>query len=80
MSPLVEVRFPQLSQAEPDKAGVVATWFVEEGETVGAGQLIAEVQMDKVSAEVSSPAGGVVHRVVAEQEPLHQGQVIATVG
>lgn len=76
---MVEVHFPQLSQEEPDKEGIVATWFVAGGETVGVGQLLAEVQMDKVSVEVSSPAGGVVHLAVAEQEPLRQGQLIATV-
>ena len=76
----MDVTFPQLSEAEPDKEGVVATWFVAEGETVTAGQLVAEVQMDKVSVEVYSPADGLVHLAVAEQVPVRQGQVIATVG
>ena len=76
---MVDVPFPQLSQAEPDKEGVVATWFVAEGDTVVEGQLLAEVQMDKVSVEVSAPAGGVVHLAVAEQVPVHQGQLVATV-
>lgn len=76
---MVDVAFPQLSQAEPDKEGIIATWFVADGETVVAGQLLAEVQVDKVSAEVASPAGGVVHLAVGEQVPLRQGQVIATV-
>ena len=76
---MVDVPFPELSHDEPDREGIVATWFVAEGETIVAGQLVAEVQMDKVSAEVSSPAGGVVHLSVAEQVPLRQGQVIATV-
>lgn len=35
--------------------------------------------MDKVSVEVSSPVSGVVHLAVAEQVPLREGQVIATV-
>jgi pyruvate/2-oxoglutarate dehydrogenase complex dihydrolipoamide acyltransferase (E2) component len=76
----MDITFPQLSEAEPDKEGVVATWFVAEGETVTAGQLVAEVQMDKVSVEVYSPADGLVHLAVAEQVPVRQGQVIATVG
>ncbi|MDA8075619.1 MAG: lipoyl domain-containing protein [Actinomycetota bacterium] len=77
---MMDITFPQLSEAEPDKEGVVATWFVAEGETVTAGQLVAEVQMDKVSVEVYSPADGLVHLAVAEQVPVRQGQVIATVG
>ncbi|MDA8072361.1 MAG: lipoyl domain-containing protein [Actinomycetota bacterium] len=76
---MVDVRFPQLSDSEPDAEGIVATWFVAEGETVGTGQLVAEVQVDKASAEVIAPAGGVVHLAVAEGEPLHQGHVIATI-
>ena len=77
---MIDVAFPELSEAEPDKEGIVATWFVAEGETVTAGQLVAEVQMDKVSVEVYSPADGLVHLAVAEQVPVRQGQVIATVG
>lgn len=76
---MADVAFPHLSEQEPDKEGIVATWFVAEGETVAPGQLLAEVQMDKVSVEVTSPAAGVVRLKVAEQEPLQQGQVIATV-
>ena len=76
----MDVTFPQLSEAEPDKEGIVATWFVADGETVATGQLLAEVQMDKVSVEVYSPADGVVHLAAAEQAPLRQGQVIATIG
>jgi pyruvate/2-oxoglutarate dehydrogenase complex dihydrolipoamide acyltransferase (E2) component len=77
---VIDVAFPQLFAAEPDKEGVVATWFVADGETVSAGQLLAEVQMDKVSFEVDSPAGGVVRLEVGEQVPVRQGQIIATVG
>ncbi len=77
---MIDVAFPELSREEPDKEGVVATWFVEEGENVVAGQLLAEVQMDKVSVEVHSPVDGVVRLAVAEQVPVRQGQVIATVG
>ncbi len=77
---MIDVLFPDLSRTEPDKEGVVATWFVGDGETVASGQLLAEAQMDKVSVEVYSPADGVVHLTVAEQVPVRQGQVIATVG
>lgn len=76
----MDVPFPLLSRAEPDKEGIVATWFVADGETVAAGQLLAEVQMEKVSVEIDAPIGGTVHLAVAEQVPLRQGQVIATVG
>ncbi len=76
---MTEVRFPALSQDRPDAEGVVATWFVQDGQVVTAGQLLAEVQVDKVSEEVPAPADGVVHLRVAEGAAATQGAVIATV-
>lgn len=75
----VDVVFPELSQEEPDMEGVLATWFVADGETVKAGQLIAEVQVEKVSADVEAPAAGVVGLVVAEQAAVRQGELIARI-
>lgn len=77
---MTDIRFPPLSTDEPDKEGVVATWFVLDGEAVQAGQLLAEVQMDKVSFEVEAPSDGSVRLLVPEGAPVHQGDVIATVG
>lgn len=74
-----QVDFPVLSEREPAKEGVLATWFVADGERVAAGQLIAEVQVDKVSAEVEAPCAGVVSLSVREQEVVRQGQVIGTI-
>ena len=42
-------------------------------------QVLAEVQVDKVSAEVPSPADGVVHLLVPEEAEVAQGTLIATV-
>ncbi|HEX2810568.1 MAG TPA: lipoyl domain-containing protein [Kineosporiaceae bacterium] len=52
---MVDVRFPTLSTRDPDAEGVVAAWFVRDGERVAADQLVAEVQVDKVSMEVPAP-------------------------
>ena len=49
---MTEVRFPNLSKDRPTAEGVVSTWFVTEGQTVSEGQLLSEVQVDKVSVEV----------------------------
>ena len=73
------VLFPPLSKETPDAEGVLATWFVSEGSTVVADQLLAEVQVDKVAAEVPAPAAGVVHRLVAEEATVRQGSVIARI-
>ncbi len=42
-------------------------------------QLLAEVQVDKVAAEVPAPVGGVVHLLVAEDEVVRQGAPIARI-
>jgi pyruvate/2-oxoglutarate dehydrogenase complex dihydrolipoamide acyltransferase (E2) component len=73
------VPFPALSKERPDAEGVLATWFVTDGATVTADQLLAEVQVDKVSAEVPAPVGGVVHLLVAEEATVTQGSPIARI-
>ncbi len=76
---MTDVLFPALSKETPDAEGVLATWFVSEGSTVAADQLLAEVQVDKVSAEVTAPAGGVVHLLAKEEEAVRQGVPIARI-
>ncbi|MGZ4427034.1 MAG: lipoyl domain-containing protein [Nocardioidaceae bacterium] len=76
---MTDVLFPPLSKETPDAEGVLATWFVTEGATVAADQLLAEVQVDKVAAEVPAPAGGVVHLLVAEEAAVRQGTPIARI-
>lgn len=74
-----EVRFPMMSDDEPDAEGVVGTWFVNHGEAVVAGQVIAEVQLEKVSQDIEAPAAGVLHQIVAEGVGARQGDVLATI-
>jgi len=76
---MTDVPFPALSKETPDAEGVLATWFVSDGATVTADQLLAEVQVDKVSAEVPAPVAGVVRLLVAEEETVTQGSPIARI-
>jgi pyruvate/2-oxoglutarate dehydrogenase complex dihydrolipoamide acyltransferase (E2) component len=76
---MTDVAFPALSKETPDAEGVLATWFVSDGATVTADQLLAEVQVEKVSAEVAAPVGGVVHLLVAEEATVKQGSPIARI-
>jgi pyruvate/2-oxoglutarate dehydrogenase complex dihydrolipoamide acyltransferase (E2) component len=77
---MTEVLFPVLSRERPEADGVVATWFVTDGQVVTAGQLLAEIQVDKVSQEVAAPVDGVVHILAAEGNPVPQGSAIARIG
>ena len=76
---MTDVLFPALSKESPHAVGVLATWFVPEGATVSASQLIAEVQVDKVAAEVVAPVAGVVHLLVDEEASVVQGAPIARI-
>jgi pyruvate/2-oxoglutarate dehydrogenase complex dihydrolipoamide acyltransferase (E2) component len=76
---MAEVLFPRLSQNEPDAEGVLATWFVSDGDQVASGQLLGEVMVDKVSGEVLAPSAGLVHLLVSEDQTARQGEVIARV-
>lgn len=55
---------------------VVTAWFVDEGGRCTAGQLLAEVQAEKVSDEVEAPEAGFVVGRVAINESVVQGGVI----
>ena len=76
---LVEVRFPSMSKDDPDAEGIVGTWFVRDGQAVKSGQIIAEVQVEKVSQDVEAPTSGVIRLNVLEEVPVHQGDIIATI-
>lgn len=76
---ITEVPFPMMSTDEPDAEGVVGTWFVEHGESVTEGQVIAEVQVDKVSQDVEAPVSGVMYQLVAESVGVVQGTPIARI-
>ena len=46
---------------------------------MAADQLLAEVQVDKVSVEVPAPAAGVIHLLVDEEAEVPQGTPIARI-
>ncbi len=74
---MTEVPFPVMSESDPSAVGVLATWYVQDGDEVEPGQLLAEVQMDKVDMEVVAPAGGAVRLAAAEGAEVAQGTAIA---
>lgn len=73
-----DVPFPLMSGAA-DATGVIVTWFVESGDEVTPGTLIAEVAVDKVDAEVYPDASGVITILAEEGKEVRQGAVIAHV-
>ena len=41
-----------------EEEGYVANWFVRKGATVEAGDVLCEIQIEKVSIDVTAPADG----------------------
>jgi pyruvate/2-oxoglutarate dehydrogenase complex dihydrolipoamide acyltransferase (E2) component len=76
---MTEVVFPRMSKEDPDAEGVVGTWFVNDGETVAAGQVIAEAQVDKVSQDVEAPVAGVMRQLINEGVGIRQGEPMARI-
>lgn len=66
---------PQLGESVTE--GTISTWFVKEGDTVKKYDPLAEVQTDKVVAEIPSSFAGVIKELVAKQgETLAVGELI----
>ena len=47
--------------------GEIVRWLVAVGEEVAEDDLLVEIQTDKATVEVPSPAAGVVSRILAEE-------------
>lgn len=61
--------------------GIITRWLKAEGESVEKGEPIAEIETDKSSVEVESPASGIVRKLYyAEDEALPCGTPIAFIG
>ncbi|MBC9247009.1 2-oxoglutarate dehydrogenase complex dihydrolipoyllysine-residue succinyltransferase [Paracoccus sp. 11-3] len=61
----VDVMVPALGESVTE--ATVATWFKKVGDTVAADEMLCELETDKVSVEVPSPAAGVLAEILAEE-------------
>ena len=60
--------------------GTVVAWHVCEGDTVAEGDLIAEVETEKVENELVAPCPGVVARILVEEDDtVDIGTVLAVI-
>ena len=61
--------------------GEVARWLVAEGQEVAEDEPLVEIQTDKTTVEIPSPAAGVVSRIlVSEGEVVPVGTVLVVIG
>lgn len=61
-----EVPLPMPKMSMTMETGELLSWSIVAGDTVKAGDVVAEVQTDKVDMEVEAPVDGVVARLVAQ--------------
>jgi len=72
-----DILAPRISESADE--GVLVTWFVEPGARIREGDLVAEVQVEKTSAEVRAPASGRIAELLVEPGAvIVQGHPIAT--
>src|SRR6056297_1947319 len=74
----VEVRVPTLGESVSE--ATVATWFKKPGDPVAADEMLCELETDKVTVEVPSPAAGTLGEIVAgEGETVGVDALLATI-
>ncbi len=74
-----EFKLPDLGEGLTE--GEVARWLVAEGDTIGEDDPLVEIQTDKTTVEIPSPAAGTVMRILAaEGDVVPVGTVIVVIG
>jgi pyruvate dehydrogenase E2 component (dihydrolipoyllysine-residue acetyltransferase) len=74
-----EFKLPDLGEGLTE--GEVARWLVAEGQEVAEDDPLVEIQTDKTTVEIPSPAAGVVSRIlVPEGEVVPVGTVLVVIG
>jgi 2-oxoglutarate dehydrogenase E2 component (dihydrolipoamide succinyltransferase) len=72
-----EVRVPTLGESVSE--ATVATWFKKPGDSVAVDEMLCELETDKVTVEVPSPAAGTLGEIVAgEGETVGVDALLAT--
>ncbi len=74
-----EFKLPDLGEGLTE--GEVARWLVQEGQEIAEDDPLVEIQTDKTTVEIPSPAAGKVARIlVAEGEVVPVGTVLVVIG
>ncbi|MEM0922269.1 MAG: 2-oxoglutarate dehydrogenase complex dihydrolipoyllysine-residue succinyltransferase, partial [Pseudomonadota bacterium] len=73
-----EVRVPTLGESVTE--ATIATWFKQPGDAVAVDEMLCELETDKVTVEVPSPADGVmVEHVAKEGDTVGVDALLATI-
>jgi biotin carboxyl carrier protein len=73
-----DIPLPRIEGAQSEI--VVAAWLKQPGDSVRAGEIVAEVSTDKVNVEIASPVTGVLEAILAgEGATVVEGAPLARV-
>ncbi len=61
----VEVTLPKFGLTMQDAN--IARWLKKEGDTVNAGEALLEIETEKITCEVESPASGTVTKILVSE-------------
>ena len=74
-----EFKLPDLGEGLTE--GEIARWLVAEGQEVAEDEPLVEIQTDKTTVEIPSPAGGTVTRILVEEgKVVPVGTVLVVIG
>jgi pyruvate dehydrogenase E2 component (dihydrolipoamide acetyltransferase) len=74
-----EFKLPDLGEGLTE--GEIARWLVSEGQEIAEDDPLVEIQTDKTTVEIPSPAAGKVSRILAEEgQVVPVGTVIVVIG
>jgi pyruvate dehydrogenase E2 component (dihydrolipoamide acetyltransferase) len=74
----MNVLMPQLGETVSE--GTIAAWHKKEGDTVEKGDMLLDVETDKVATEITAPQSGVISSIaVPEGETVDVGTVLAVI-
>ncbi|WP_151735629.1 2-oxoglutarate dehydrogenase complex dihydrolipoyllysine-residue succinyltransferase [Paenibacillus tengchongensis] len=74
-----EIKVPDLGESISE--GTIYKWLVQEGDTVGQGDVLAELETDKVNLEISAEEDGVISSILRQAgENVAVGETIGIIG
>ncbi len=74
----IELKLERYS--EEMEYGTVARWLKREGDAVTAGEVVVEIEAEKVTQEVEAPVSGVLESILAvEGDEIKVGDPIAVI-
>ncbi|QNK59775.1 2-oxoglutarate dehydrogenase complex dihydrolipoyllysine-residue succinyltransferase [Paenibacillus sp. PAMC21692] len=76
---MAEIIVPELGESITE--GTITKWFVKEGDSVNQGDVLLELETDKVNIEISADSNGVVSSIAkADGEVVQVGEAIGAIG